>query len=141
MNPVLIDRLNSYLSSGVPDEYPELLQALTYLFYSIESDQTDLYELVFLPAEHLLALTKKFGGRTLKIPTTRKYQETHTMAVLYYLRIHKRMDWSDIDKLIQIPLEMKNKVIAMGNKALKMDEKLQACLKALMGKLDEQKPN
>ena len=98
------ERLRRLLSRKKKSEIDVILEAVSLILYSTQSNK-DIIELFnLLDMDAFVKVVTLFDGRTIKFPTRKYLKNALTLALLYYYKEIKGMDWEEIKK--EMPFEV-----------------------------------
>ncbi len=127
----LLEALKKVISSSQETENKSLYY-ITNIIYSLEND-ISLYTFAkILSEDQLLYLMQLKGGETVKIPKKSEYDEKKRLAIVYYLKHIKEMEWKEIYKFFEdhgSPLE--ENAIALAKRLVKVNQYIERLSKDL----------
>ncbi len=121
----LLESLQKVISSNEELE-KKALYFITNIVYTLESDLSLYTFAKILNEEQLIHLMDIMGGNTIKIPNKKEYLEKQKLAIIYYLKKIKEMEWKEIYKFFEdhnSPIS--DNTIILGKRMVKIDEHIQ----------------
>lgn len=81
----------------------KLLKQLRFQIYALDEGQSDIYMLSkILPEKYVVELIKYYGEDCLRLPDQEKFYYLNMIAIIYFLRKEKKMEWSKIRKDLKL---------------------------------------
>ena len=130
-NKELINSLKNVIATSKELEN-KALYLISNIIYALESD-TALYGLAkILSEDQLVQMMKSKGGETVKIPTHEEYVEKKKLAIIYYMKTVKEMEWSEIfEEFKKTGFPLEENAIKIAKRLSKVDDYMERVLKDL----------
>lgn len=137
-NTIIQQKLAEYFETSQQADEDVFNQLVLYV-YAVESQNSDLHLLAkILPQEYLTKLINYYDGDTLKLPSKENYMQCYLTALTYYLKCIKRMSWSEIKEMIDLPEKDKDIIssISLGYSINRINRDMTRDLKEILKQFD-----
>jgi hypothetical protein len=133
-NSLIKQKLDDYFKSQNDSDEKIFYQLMLYIF-GLESKQHDLFLIAkIIPLEHAVSLVNYFAGDTIKMPSKEQAHDNVVLAIAYYLKCIKGMNWTEIKELLNLPEKDKDLIssISVGYRINALNDTMSRDLKDIL---------